>query len=146
MMPWDGFADMKSEQEEAKRVMQGEKPKFKVANVMSTKGTHMEISRVFQVASEAELKNFTGRGRLRKSDVDAVPVLTIPNEKGTGEDEKVFVFSHPEKSLRELRVTSTVGTLIEEMHLASQENRWAQQNQEVHTHALTEQVPGERRE
>eukprot|EP00971_Amphidinium_carterae_P350467 6491562-Amphidinium_carterae.1 len=82
----------------------------------------VQVSRLYTVASEKELKGSLAQARLNKWQVKSLPTAQIPSESCPSELETVYVFRNPHASpLRELRVVGEVEILLGE-HMVKPES------------------------
>eukprot|EP00971_Amphidinium_carterae_P331884 6465706-Amphidinium_carterae.4 len=86
-----------------KRITMGLKP-MEGENIMKVTAVQVEVSRLFHIANEKEVKRLAKQPRLLQSVVKGLPTMSIPSEKGDGTFENCYVFKHPHGDLREARV------------------------------------------
>ena len=108
-----------------KKIQDGSAPD-KAAGVFETKKVQVEISKVFHVASEQEIKKKTKVAKLSKVVLERLPYLCLPSETG-GEAEKAYVFRHPEHELREVCVKILLEANLDSTSLEKDQSYWAEQ-------------------
>ena len=84
----------------------------KGGGVFQTKKIQLEISRLYHIVSEQEIKRRTKVAKLSKAVLERVPTLTVPSEAGS-EGETVYCFRHPDGELREARIKILLETTLE---------------------------------
>ena len=89
--------------QEARKNMSGNE--FKAgSSVKSHVKVQYEVSKLFLLATEKDLRSLTHQARINRGDVKTLPVLHIPSEKGDGSAEAHYVFRHPWGDLKECKI------------------------------------------
>ena len=99
----------------------------------------VEVSRLFQVANEQEIKSKTKQNRLPKSLLRSLPSLELPCENGDGK-ETCYVFKHPRAELRECRMTVKLQCAMENEELAKNGVLYPEQAEHHFAHAVGQHV------
>ena len=100
------------------------------AGVMQSKKIQLEISRVYHIATEAEIKKKAKVQKLSKAVLDRLPYVKVASEQGQAE-EVCYCFKHPQHDLREARLKVVMETSLDSQTHDFNKNYFPEQSQHV---------------
>ena len=108
---------------EARKNMAGND--FKVgSSVSSNMKVQYEVSKLFMLASEKDLRSLTHQPRINRADVKSLPVLQVPSDKGDGSMEPHYVLKHPHGDLKECKVKLVMETSMDQEMMGAGGKEW----------------------
>eukprot|EP00971_Amphidinium_carterae_P350675 6491679-Amphidinium_carterae.3 len=146
---WDMFMDQKTKSPRIAEFFDAVKQRLLVGakqlpgpSVGSVKSVQIELSRVFHTMSEKDMRKHLAQDRVKKSQVDGIPCLSLPSDS-TGMLEPTYVFSHPDAAAqREMRVKTILEVRTEKTELAENSLWFAQAAEVVFEEGLKQRVQG----
>ena len=96
------------------------------ASVLQVKKIQFEVSRLYHVATEAEIRARTKLQRIGKMQLKGLPSVELPSESGAG-CEQAYIFKHPDGHVREGHLKVVLESDMQAEFLKPEGQLWPQQ-------------------
>eukprot|EP00971_Amphidinium_carterae_P141182 2797856-Amphidinium_carterae.2 len=125
----------------ARQMFKNDQKALEGPSVMKVQGYQLEVSKLFTIVSEKDLRTQAGMNRLSKQFVKGLPTVELPAQDGAQSGtETHFIFSHPQGQHKKLRVKLLLQCDLNSTPLQANSQYWPLQAESLFQHTVQEQA------